>query len=414
VRIERIRDESTENGKRLLAELVWEDRERPSRTIVIAVSDPFAADIEPNPDAFLVAALPLAQWNGEKRIQIEGTICCRLRDGLSVAMELFGMWYQRCGVVAIEPSRGFAPSVARREPRAASLLSGGIDALAALRSNGLDYPASHASSIRDCILLFGLNSYDLDADVARPDRLAAFAEHRSRLASLCEHAGATLISIDTNIRSVYEDYESWGWVGFGAGALSTALCLSNRIDRVQIGSAGLGLRQQQGGSHPWLDHYYSTEAVAVHQAQPGMSRFEKTRIVADWPQALAVLRSCYYRTIPPEGRINCGECDKCVRTMLALVALAKLDRAPTFPFDDVTPEMVEKVDLEGSEDRRYFAQCIDGLDQRGRSDLTRVIAHKLSLFDRKARRRNALKIVKRAAGLARPEHNLHISPWLDV
>lgn len=398
MRIEHIREERAEGRGRVAADIVWEDRDAPVRTLVIETTEPFVRDLTPSPDAFLLALLPIAQWQGERRIRIEGGICCRLRDGLGAAMQLFAVWHDRVRSVRIEPTHGFAPTVARREPRAASFLSGGIDALSLLRNNRLDYPAGHPGFIHDCILLFGLNSYDADVSGSRPERVAAFESHVQRLTSFAEREGATLIPIHTNIRTFYPDFASWGAVGFGAGIVSTALCMPGRLERVALASAGLGMRHPPQGSHPWLDHHYSTEAVAVHHAQVGLTRFEKTRIVAEWEEALSVVRTCLYETLPPPGRINCGECEKCLRTMLALVALGKLDRAPTFPFDEVTPSMLEPLRIEDGHGPLFYMQCIEALAARGRSDLVDSLRRKLEAHRREEHRRRAVSFARRLTG----------------
>jgi hypothetical protein len=174
MRIERVREERAGEWHRVAADVIWEDRDAPVETLGIEITAPFASDLEPSPDAFLVALLPLAQWLGETRIRIEGRVCSRLRDGLDAAMQLFTLWYSRCRPLRVEPTRGFAPTVPRREPRAACFLSGGIDALALLRSNRLDYQSDHPSSIRDGILVFGLSSFDADASGPKAERHAAF------------------------------------------------------------------------------------------------------------------------------------------------------------------------------------------------------------------------------------------------
>jgi hypothetical protein len=338
---------------------------------------------------------------GERRVRIEGSICCRLRDGLGAAMELFSIWYERCRAVRIEPSRGFVPTLPRHEPRAAAFLSGGVDALSLFRANRLEYASGHPSFIRDCLVLFGLNSFDADPDGPNAQRLTVFDALVARMTPFAERADATLIPIKTNIRALYPDFRSWGAVGFGAGLVSTALCLPRRIDRVELGSAGLGMRHPPQGSHPWLDHHYSTEAVTVRHAQVPMSRFEKTRLLAEWDDALAVLRSCFYQTIPAEGRINCGQCEKCVRTMLALVALGKLDRARTFDVHDVSPSMLDSIRIEDQIGVLYYTQCIDALAARGRNDLVAPLRHKIDAFRRRGRRQRLRTLAKEIIGFWR-------------
>jgi hypothetical protein len=398
MRIERLREERAGEWHRVAADVIWEDRDAPTQTLAIETTDQFARDLEPGPDAFLLALLPLAQWLGEKRVSIEGRVCCRLRDGLGAAVQLFAHWYERCRSVSIEPTRGFAPTIARGEPRAACFMSGGIDALSLLRANRLEYTAEHPSFLRDGILLFGLNSFDADAAGPKADRLAAFEAHVRRMTSFAETVHLTLTPVRTNIRALYPDFGSWGAVGVAAGVLSTGMCLSRRIDRVELGSAGLGVNSPPHGTHPCLDHHYATEAVAVRPAQLALTRFEKTRIVAEWENALSVLRTCFYHRIPDAGHINCGECEKCLRTMLALVALGKLDRAPTFPHDDLTASMLEPLVIENPINVIFYTQCADALAARQRDDLAAPLRRKINAYRGRERRRQARAFIKRVTG----------------
>jgi hypothetical protein len=70
---------------------------------------------------------------------------------------------------------------------------------------------------------------------------------------------------------------------------------------------------------------FLTAAVfpAVEAGEDGadMSRFEKTRLVAAWDAGLQNIKVCT-RNWPGA---NCGECEKCLRTMLALTALNALN-----------------------------------------------------------------------------------------
>ena len=399
MRIESLREERAGEWQRVAADVVWEDRDAPQQTLAIETTRPFAEDFEVSSDAFLAALLPLAVWLGERRVTIEGRVCSHLRDGLGAAMQLFAVWYERCRPLAIEPTHGFAPTNPRREPRAACFLSGGIDALSLLRSNRLEYPAEHPSFIHDGFLLFGLNTFDADTNGPRPERLAVFEAHERRMKPFAEGAKVTLIPMRTNIRALYPDFEAWGAVGFGAGIVSTALCMPRRIDRAAVGSAGLGMRHPPQGSHPWLDHHYSTEAVAVRHAQTALTRFEKTRLVADWDEALGVLRSCFYVRIPEPGQVNCGQCEKCLRTMLALVALGKLDRAPTFAANDVTPAMLEPLLIEDRIGLLYYTECANVLAARKRDDLVAPLRRKIATYRRRARRRELKAFVKKLTGL---------------
>ena len=399
MRVERIRKEETRGRCRLTADVSWEDRDCASRLALIETTSEFAHDMEPSADAFLLAFAPIAQWQGESRIYVEGSVCCRLRDGLAAATQLFSTWNSQCGPLRIEPSRGFKATTPRTGRRTGAFLSGGIDALSLLRRNRLNYPIDHPGSISDCVMLDGVNPYDHDDTQQRPERHAAFQSYLVQVRELAGQERFTLVPLYTNIRTFYP-HPSWGKIGFGAGIASTALCLGSRIDRVELASAGLGVRHHPEGSHPSLDHHYSTEAVHVHHADVAISRLEKLRIVADWPEGLAVLRPCFGSVLRDDG-LNCGECEKCIRTMVGLLALGKLGQAGTFAADDVTAAMLEPVWIDGENTLPFYTECIEPLRARGRKDLVDLILTKTKAYEHWQRRQKVASFAGRSRVLGR-------------
>ncbi|MEO8577035.1 MAG: hypothetical protein ABI556_10055 [Gemmatimonadales bacterium] len=391
MRVERIRKEKTRGGCRLAADVCWEDRECQSRVAVIETTDQFAGDVDPSPDAFLLALAPIAQWQGEARIHVDGSVCPRLRDGLAAATELFTLWHSHCRPMKIEPSGGFTPTNPRPISRTGSFLSGGIDALSLLRRNRLNYPGEHPGSIRDGIMLHGVNPYDHDGTDQRPERTSAFQSYTERMQLLAEQEAFTLVPLYTNIRTFYP-HPAWGKIGFGAGIASTALCLGRRIDRIEMGSAGLRMRHRPEGSHPSLDHNFSTEAVQVHHADVSLSRLAKLRILSEWPEGLAVLRPCFGSVLRDDA-LNCGQCEKCIRTMVGLVALGMLDRAPTFAADDVSREMLEPVWIDGDNTLPFYTDCVEPLRARGRLDLVDLILAKTKAYHIWQRRQKVAAVV---------------------
>lgn len=106
-------------------------------------------------------------------------------------------------------------------------------------------------------------------------------------------------------------------------------------------------------------------------------------MIVPHPQALAVLRVCLTMDIPDGGAINCGRCEKCLRTMLALVACDALARTPTFPVRDVVPEMLASLELDVAPRAYQYRTLVEPLRQRGRDDLARAVASKVTDFERR-------------------------------
>lgn len=292
-------------------------------------------------DAFLVAALPLALLYGEREVEVAGALSPILLRGLGSVMERFGRWDRALRPVEIVPSDGLRPVAAPPDRRAACFLSGGVDSLAMLRENRMRRPTEHPESMTIALHFFGLNAHDLDESHRPvPERWARFEEYRTRLEVFASQVGLELIPIRTNIRALYPDFETWGRLGWSAGIVAAAHHFRGRLTDVWLADWGPetvpSLRSEQ---LTWLDRY-RTEAVRPHVGQPGVTRLPKVGLVAEWSAALGILRTCVQDRLPPPGVLNCGRCPKCVRTLLALIALDARERAVTFPSGEITPEML--------------------------------------------------------------------------
>ena len=127
-----------------------------------------------------------------------------------------------------------------------------------------------------------------------------------------------------------------------------------------------------------LDPGYSSAHLLVEHQGWGVNRLDKTAIVADWAPGLHRLRVCQKdRT----GAANCGTCEKCIRTMTALVALRKLSGCRAFPRDDVTPALIATLGryrmLKTVYDASWYRQMMPALEAAGRTDLARAIEQAL-------------------------------------
>ena len=74
-----------------------------------------------------------------------------------------------------------------------------------------------------------------------------------------------------------------------------------------------------------LDPLYGSSSMRVFHENGTMRRLQKLRIVAEWDVGLKNLLVCsdWKRT-----ELNCGRCEKCVRTTAEFIALGKLDSSP--------------------------------------------------------------------------------------
>lgn len=377
MQIKNLRTERHGQMVRQVATVIWEDSDRPERDVYFATNEAYAADLAPGQHAFLTACCIPAMRHGERRIRIDAPIASELRNGLLINMIYLRSWYgENRQPVRIEAASEHRLPLDRTATHAASFLSGGVDSLATLRANRLDYASVHPYSIKDCLIVHG---FDIGGREEVGDESQFFDRALAALAPVAQDAQVNLIPIATNLRHLDDDVIFWMYEFHGAALASVAHALSRRLQRVSIAGTQHVQVLEPWGSHPALDSNYSTVDLQVKHDGLMMSRFEKIQLIADWEVALRDLRVC---TMNPVHGLNCGHCEKCIRTMLELLACGKLAATKAFPAQDVTPEQILNIDMDVDFPAFWYEELIPSLTELGRSDLVRAIQAKLREWER--------------------------------
>ena len=380
MKIENLRSEKNDSRSRVVATVTWENCDRPSQEIFFETIEEFAEDLSCNPHAFLVACTIPAMRFGEKRVFIDAEICPELHDGLITSMSLFRHWFDwykpETNLVQIESRQQNHTSPVTRIPRAAFLFSGGIDSLATLRANHLHYTMDHPLFIKDGVLIYGL-------EVREPEN---FEHVLKSMSILAQDAGVTLIPVYTNIMDLGPEDINIFWKDFwvnefmGATFAAVAHTLSKRFGVLYINSTHDISYLIPYGSHPLIDPKFSSSDLRIRHEGIHLTRLAKARLISDWDLALQHLRVCNESEFYRSDTLNCGKCEKCVRTMLALEALGVMQKATAFSFNDMTEELIDSsVQLEANIVPLY-SQLLDPLAEAGRHDLVRAVERKIAGF----------------------------------
>jgi hypothetical protein len=194
------------------------------------------------------------------------------------------------------------------------------------------------------------------------------------MAPLVEEAGLEMIPAYTNIRHLCDDRDLWLNRFFGAVLAAVAHAFGRRLNIVFLGSSYDLPNLHPCGSHPLLDPEFSSYDLRIRHRDSGLSRMEKIEIVSGWQRALDNMRVCL-ANVP--DRLNCGRCEKCVRTMTGLAALGVLDRAAAFGGEDVTPAHFDGFSITIRVRSPFYREMLPLLRTRGRNDLVRIIEEKL-------------------------------------
>jgi hypothetical protein len=143
---------------------------------------------------------------------------------------------------------------------------------------------------------------------------------------------------------------------------AVALLLSPLFSRVYIPSSHDYSQLVPWGTHPLVDPLWSTDDLEVVHDGCEATRLEKTALIASHDVALRHLWVCW------GGRFNCGDCNKCQRTILALQALGALDRCTTFRRGPFRPAEAARIPFYGdlAATTCYIEEIIEFLDASGK------------------------------------------------
>jgi hypothetical protein len=374
MRIENLRNERSETRMRAIADVIWEDCSRPAQELYFETDENFGDSLTCNPHAFLAAGIMPAMHFGEERITIQGEICPELKDGLVTVMHWMRFWWYRPSrrLVSIEGKIRDGSVDRGKAERAGLFFSGGIDALSTLVVNRLEYPLAHPGSIKDGLLVCGLEIQDP----------VIFGLVLDSLKVLADDAHISLIPIFTNIRSLgpEEDNVFWGefWRKEFMGATFSAIAhaLDQRLNRVSINSSEVIQDVVPYGTHPLIDPCFSSSDLRIRHEGITLSRLEKTKLVSTWNLALQRIRVCNDTQRYRQGRLNCGLCEKCIRTMLALKALGVLNQTTVFPHTDISVEFIKsKLHLE-DDVLSYYPEMISALYANGHIEVAKAVDQK--------------------------------------
>jgi len=184
------------------------------------------------------------------------------------------------------------------------------------------------------------------------------------------------IEIETNLREVLDTYVSWGKQGHGPALAAVAHLLSPLLSRVYIATSNtylsLGLKW---GSHPILDHLWSSESLEFIHDGCEATRVEKVSLISEYDVALQSLRVCWKN---PNSVYNCGRCEKCLRTMISLKINNALNRCTTF---DEPLDIRRVYRMPGlNEDLKYLIKDnLDALEAKsGNEDLKKALRYLLN------------------------------------
>ncbi len=313
---------------------------------------------------FAAALLIPSMKQGEDLI-VHGSMSQQLYDGMHEVMKVMLGWDIGLKAIAIKADKLVKDKQAGTHT--ASTFSGGVDSFYTYLKHRADKKKS--DRIDTFILIKG---FDIDLR-----NTALWQATLKNVRAIAKKEGVELLTVETNARVLMDPIMPRGDYTHGGCLAAVGLALRGGIRKLYIPATFSADQQVPWGSHMDVDPHWSTEKLAFVHDGTEATRLDKiVWEVSKSPVALEHLRVCYMNE---KGEYNCGECDKCVRTMIHFYVAGALDKVKTFPHEidlervaagprDVHGDgkyipLGEKHNLEGLRERNMAPELQTALEQ---------------------------------------------------
>lgn len=278
----------------------------------------FEADVPlVSPPESLATCLLLPAMFAGMDMAAEAPMCATWLDNNRRVRELACQWWNlrdiRIRAASHAGSPGISKAGAARRDRVGLFFTGGVDSFYSL-----------VSSLDRVDALIFVEGFDIPlSDTAR------LAETKDLCRSIATESSKRFITLRTNLRQhpAVNDL-AWGMT-HGSALATIGHILGGELDEIRIATTDA---PPPHGSHPLLDKWWSSQAVAFVSDGTGASRLEKVVGIKDHPLVHQHLRVCWENR---NADLNCGVCEKCVRTQAQFAAAGTLGDLRTFPAGDL-------------------------------------------------------------------------------
>ncbi len=276
-------------------------------------------------------------------------------------MTIWHRWFPRLEPIEIEaPVAGGKSKTQPVSNRTALFFTAGVDSFYSLYKFDAEAKQSGRPLLNDLVYVCG---YDIPLE--KRDQLA---RKLTDLSEVVRQMNKKLVPLWTNLRQTRLNELDWGRFMHGPAFGTAGLLLESRWQQVLISAGGCIDDFTAWGSHPLTDPLMSTSRTQVIRYSNNTTRFAKTEYISQFDLALQRLHVCWIRN----SNDNCGDCEKCIRTMLMLEVIGALPRASCFPPGDIM-EKLRKVTVTNELAVPLWEDIKAPAIQRGRPDIAREI-----------------------------------------
>jgi hypothetical protein len=217
----------------------------------------------------------------------------------------------------------------------------------------------HREELSHLVFMQGFGPYEIDSPrgVARREHARALAREWDK----------EIVEFELDVHDVAVQYAPWH-LAHGLVLASVGLTLQGALRRLYV-PAGQEYRDLFPLlTHPLLDPLWSTESLEVVHDGCEATRFDKVKVLDGDATALDHLAVCN----KPWAVVNCGGCEKCLRTMANLHLAGALERTATLP-DTLSPRAVAGVPAVGAKGQANWRAPLLLAQQHGDRSLALAI-----------------------------------------
>ena len=265
-------------------------------------------------EAYIIATILLAMAEN-RTLKVHGSVSRTLLSNLTEFRDAWNCWlpdvYHRINFEATTIDE----AVKTKNNAAIAAFSGGLDSTFTVWQHSQKLAGYRSQDIRACVMVRGFDIFKEN------EYKSAFNQAQDTLNDI----NIPLYPLRTNYRSIIE----LDWNHTHGTALASCLNNFKKLYSTGMiaGTFSYEFTRYPIGSNPITDPLLSSSSLKILHDGAKYYRDQKVREISKWKEGIKNLRVCFSGK---QKHINCGECEKCIRTRMTFEANG-LEMPDSFP-----------------------------------------------------------------------------------
>lgn len=282
-------------------------------------------------DPFLIAMVPIAMRLREN-LSVDGPVSTKLAFGIQQYQNFLSDWFP----TFFQPIHIEYQQLTLNQPHATHTpqgagccFSGGVDAFYTLLKHAPNQEPLEDYRITHALMINGFDQFNDFEPNGSSQRMYDIYQ------PILEKWQITLLLLDSNLKkfrsAVFRESELV--LSLSSPLSACAHVCQTRFNKLYIAGHGTCSNLGVWGSHPALDHYLSSDHMQILHETDSNHRSAKIASIIKHEVVKKNLRVCFGPLTfdQKNNRVtNCGRCEKCIRTIVALYLLGIIDECETF------------------------------------------------------------------------------------